>query len=175
MKRWVKVLIIIASIVTVLTIVISVVCFYLANKMLNTEKTFDMEDYRITLTEKFRESDAPTDTDWLLDGLDICVMGSHESRNDLEMVGIEIESLDEYITLWIEANAESNISGPYEYNGLQYAEYADTVAGTQFSYMAVFYESSDSYHVITFWCVTEDYPDEKLQFLTWAQTVEFDN
>lgn len=175
MKRWVKVLIIIASIVTVLTIAITAVCFYLANKMLNTEKTFDMDDYSITLTEKFRETDAPADADWLLDGLDICAMGSHESRNDLKNVGIEVKSLDEYITLWIDANAESNISGPYEYNGLQYAEYSDTAAGTQFSYMAVFYESSDTYYVITFWGAKEDYPDEKPLFLTWAQTVEFNN
>ncbi len=173
MKKWAKISIIVASAFSVLAITIIVLCCQFIIKKLNETKTYDFGSYTITLPAKFTKSEATGDWDWTLNELNSGVSGGREIKSDLDLYGLNIDSLDEYIDAWMEDDTTVQLSGPYQSDGLTYLEYSISFDGVYFSCATFFYETSSAYHYISFWCKTDDYENYKPKFIDWANTVEF--
>lgn len=132
-------------------------------------KTFALEEMRITLTDKFVETES-SDSDFTLETDAVLVCVEKEERSLLEDYG-EL-TLEEYGNLVIESNGLSGISELYQNGGLYYYEYAyDEMIDTY--YLCFVYESEDAFWIVTFAMAEFNWYNYSDYLFEWASSVEF--
>ena len=135
-------------------------------------KSFSKAGMTITLSDAFMESDMESMTAYY-ESRTSAVTVLKEDFSTIESVGLSTDmSLQEYAQLVVEGNGlDCQVS---EEDGLVYFLYEDTVDGTDFSYWATVYRSSDAYWLVHFLCESKNYEKLLPDFKTWAKSVKFD-
>lgn len=178
MKKKFKVLIVFGAVFTVLIVATFIWMFIFLMGKLSDSKTITEGDLTITTTLPFTKQKPVGDIDWFYlataDEVGICC--NVDTTKDLKSeYRLEIDSIDEYINLWIESGNYSDLHmyGPYDAGSYKYLEYQAVTDGEYFSYYAAAFYHDDTYYMINYFCPTSKYTMFKTKFDSWSQSVTF--
>ena len=131
------------------------------------EKVFDKGDFKITLTDEFKEDSHETVTYFFLSNK-IGVSALRESFDDLAIVGLDSESsLEEYTNAVLRAN-EKNSEFKKEDN-FYYFTYDSEVDGTTYHYLSALFKGENNFWLVNFFGLKNNL--EKT-FLEYARTIK---
>ena len=131
-------------------------------------KTFIKEDFQITLTDDFKESQQ--------DGF----FASYESKSVLVFTlreaaeNFEDITLEEYGELILESNNRTDAT-MHKSNELIWFEYTDTPKNQEFYYMVFCCQSEDAFWIVNFATPATNREKYKETFLQWAASINTDN
>lgn len=132
-------------------------------------KTFTMDELSITLDTGFEEYDV----EGFKGGLDsdhVGVLVTEESKAELKLLGLEVNSLAEYGELLAELyEVESDVTTE---QGITYFEYTwnDMVEG-DYHYVCTLYETTDSYWMVEFVTTADEAEEYRSKIFEWANGV----
>ena len=132
------------------------------------DKVFTKEEFSITLTNGFRESEYEG-FEVCYDSLDVAVMVLKEGFADYE--GLEELSAEEYGALMIEHyEMEDTLETRDAY---VFLSYEDSVDGTNYLYKAYIFKGHEAFWTVTFATDTADAQEYAEKIEAWANSVSF--
>lgn len=179
MKKKIRALIIFGVVFTVLIGISIVWMLVFSMGKISDSKTITEGNISITTSLPFTKQKTVDGVDWFYgyvpDGVGICCTINtvkdlkHESR-------LEVDTIDEYIDLWIKSGNYSKLHmyGPYDAGSYKYIEYQSEVDGDYMSYYAAAFYHNDTYYMFSFFCPTIKYNVYKTQFNNWANSITFE-
>jgi len=135
-----------------------------------SEKTFEEEGFKITLTNEFAKKDLENFT-YYYQSLTSFVTALNEPMTTLEYLGLSNAStVEDYLTEVASANKkEADIKTR---NNYAYFDFESTTDNNTFYYLCAAYKSDNGFWLLNFGCKAEDKDKMSEQFLTWADSVE---
>ncbi len=133
-------------------------------------KTFAEAGMQITLTDKFEEFDAESQT-VCYQSSDVMVMALKEEFSIYE--GLSDLSMNDYIDLVFAANDQLTQSKLQRENGLVFFEYEAT-NGATYKYRAYLFKTDDAFWMIQFVAEDKDFSEYTDEIDEWAQSIQFD-
>ncbi len=134
-------------------------------------KTFTSNGLSVTLPEYFKKTSIQGFT-VAFDSDDVGILALQEKFTLMQ--GLENKTLDEYGTMVLANNQDSNTSKLKKADGLTYFEH-DFVneSNEHYYYVSYIYKADDAFWLIQFAALEENIAEYKPQFATWAKSVKF--
>ncbi len=130
---------------------------------------FSTGDLTITLTKQFTEIEK-TGFDMYLESDNVLFSAIEETYEELENVGYEYLSLEDYCSELLSANKipQSSLTKRGDY---YYFSNEKTISNTSYTYVHCMFMGDNSYWLCEFACKTKDYKKFQDDILEWADSV----
>ena len=161
-------------IVAIAAVLLTVLCS--ACGKTTKEKTFTVEEMKLTLDDSFKEDTYEGYTKIFLSKTKEA--GVYALREDKSLLGGRKITLDEYVDLIRSSNEAKglNIEETSEHHGIPYLEhnYVNSDSKVTYRYLTAMYESEKAFWFVQFVCEKNKYNTYRNDFLSWAQSVNFE-
>ena len=150
--------------------------FFITNALLQNRasepKVFSKDGITLTLTDQFSETPDDNFTVCYL-SKDVAVLVLKEEFSSSE--GFDKYTLNDYGNLLITANNFDSSVELQSSDGLTYFEYqySDLETKELYNYFSVIFKATDSFWMVQFAALEQNYSDEKPAFIDWAKKIEF--
>ena len=134
------------------------------------EKEFKKSDFKITLTEDYKE-DSVKEATYYFASSNTGVTVLKETFELLSIIDITSESsLEDYGKAVLKANNRNNEL--IKENDFIYFTYDNSINSNKFYYVSVMKKGKDAFWLINFFCLYEDKDKYEQEFLRFARTIE---
>ncbi len=134
-------------------------------------KLFKKNGLNITLTSDYIQSPNDSYTFYFSNPYSICI-GLEEKKADLKSTNISAKSLNDYANIVMEkAGITAEIT---DYNNSKLFKWNKKINDTDYSYIGYVTESDDSFWLIQFACLSEEYADYESDFIKCFDSITFD-
>ena len=152
-------------------LMICISCTLLLSGCSGDPKNFTVNGLTITLTKAFSEGKADR-FDVYLKSDDVIFTAVEETSDELESLGYEIASLDDYAAELVKLNNKT-AGDLVARSNYKYFLTTGTNSGASYTYVHCIFKESDSYWVCEFACKSKNYDKLEKKILKWADTIVF--
>ena len=139
----------------------------------SNKQTVKSEDMQIELPRDFQKS-TMADTSWYYKSMNGPeALGIRTKKSDLEKMGFESDSVNDYVTNYIKANEIQGNPVVESKNNYLTFTYSKKVNGTKYSYVYYIFENGDEYWLVSFSCYADVLKEYHKTFDAAAKSVEF--
>ncbi len=135
-------------------------------------KNYSTGDLTITLTKQFTEVEK-NGFDIYLESDNILFSAIEETYEELENVGYEYLSLEDYCTELLTSN-NIPISTLQKKDGYYFFSNEKTISNVSYTYVHFMFMGDDSYWLCEFACKTKDYKKFQDKILEWSESIVID-
>ncbi len=135
------------------------------------EKVFKKDNFEITLTERFKESEAEGFT-IAYESKDVVVAALNEKFTLLEGLGdMGIKAYAELVRTQNILKSPSEVTVDGDIASFEHT-YKDNDEGVTYKYYSVMIKGEDGFWLVQFVCNTEKYEEHKPYFVEWAKSIK---